>query len=158
MGLLRALLDDALHDPIGNAHVESLLRYLLGLLSRGNTRIEMLLDFSHQLQVIGVVILQWDLRNLSYAKAVTAVVSVSRRARQHNRDDEQDGDGHADREIDETHAHIYPAVATGNQQTCMQHQIAVCCGRGAPALVLAPGPMPLGRDKRRGLQVFPTHV
>jgi hypothetical protein len=51
---------------------------------------------------------QRDFRNVSHAPVVTVGVSVSRRAHQHSRGDEHDGDGHADRrsDVDDTHAHI----------------------------------------------------
>lgn len=61
------------------------------------------------------------LRVASQATSVTIDASVSvsrRRPDQHNRGDEQDGDGRADRrnDIDETHAykyHKYPAIHDG---------------------------------------------
>lgn len=105
--LLRVLLHDTLHNPIGNARVESLLRHFLGFCSRRNTRIEILLNFSNKLKVLGIVFRQRDFRDVSYATVVTAVVGVSRRADQPSRGDAQDCDGHADRgsDVDETHAH-----------------------------------------------------
>ena len=106
---LRVLLHNTLHNPIGNARVESHLRYFLSFGSRGDIRIEILLNNSNKLQVLGVGFPQRDFRNVSHAAVVTVDVSVSRRGHhQHSRGDEQDGDGHADRrsDIGETHARI----------------------------------------------------
>ena len=102
-----ALLDNALDNPIGKALVESHLRYSLRFNSRGNTRIQILLDNSNQLQVLGVVFPERDFGNASHTVGVTAEVGASRRAHQHGRGDERDGDGCDDRgsDVGETHGH-----------------------------------------------------
>ena len=102
------LLNNALHNPIGQARVESHLRYFVSFSSRRNTRIEILLNNSNKLRVLGVVFPQRDFRNASHAITVTAEVGASRRAHQHSRADKQDGDGYADRrgDVDETHGHM----------------------------------------------------
>ena len=91
------LLDDALNNPIGETHVEAHLRDFLSFDRRGNTRIQVLLNDSHELQVVGIVFPYRHFRDVSHTTAVTTEVGVSGRAHQDRRQDEQYGDGHADR-------------------------------------------------------------
>ncbi len=106
---LRVLLDDTLHNHAGRARVKTHLRHFLSFRSRGNTRLEILLNKSSALHTLGVGFLYWEFLDVSHATTETAEVSVSgRRPHQHNRGEQQDGDSHADRRSDivETHARI----------------------------------------------------
>jgi hypothetical protein len=51
--LLRVLLHNTLHNPIGNARVEFHLRHFLSFCSRRNSRSEIRLNGSNKLQVLG---------------------------------------------------------------------------------------------------------
>jgi len=110
------------HSGNGIVRLDSHTHQNLSYLGRGNTRIEIR---RHHMNAGKPIFCTYPrrrwLRVTSQALNVTidASVGVSRRLHQHDRGDEQDGDGQADRrsDTDGTHTHKYPAYRDGYNAT-----------------------------------------